>query len=147
MLNFFNQRRAWDDLIMVFLKCGCSGAGLTLSAAMAMTVVAWRVLQKNRPRNLQINLRHPAILPKSCHLATIHPNPPVREAPRLRRLPHRWISFTLAPPHAGPDRLRHLRPVQAQIWIEARIGFPQGNEARCFSAPRVFPAEPYRAMS
>jgi hypothetical protein len=46
MLNFFNQRRAWDDLILVFLKCGCSGAGLTLSAAMAMTVVAWRVLRK-----------------------------------------------------------------------------------------------------
>lgn len=47
MLNFFNQRRAWDDLIMVFLKCGCSGAGLTISAAMAMTVVAWRVLRRN----------------------------------------------------------------------------------------------------
>jgi uncharacterized protein (TIGR03382 family) len=46
MLNFFNQRRAWDDLILVFLKCGCSGAGLTISAAMAMTVVAWRVLRK-----------------------------------------------------------------------------------------------------
>jgi hypothetical protein len=46
MLNFFNQRRAWDDLILVFLKCGCSGAGLTVSAAMAMTVVAWRVLRK-----------------------------------------------------------------------------------------------------
>jgi uncharacterized protein (TIGR03382 family) len=45
MLNFFNQRRAWDDLILVFLKCGCSGAGLTISAAMAMTVVAWRVLR------------------------------------------------------------------------------------------------------
>jgi uncharacterized protein (TIGR03382 family) len=47
MLNFFNQRRAWDDLIMVFLKCGCSGAGLTISAAMAMTVVALRVLRRN----------------------------------------------------------------------------------------------------
>ena len=46
MLNLFNQRRAWDDLILVFLKCGCSGAGLTISAAMAMTVVAWRVLRK-----------------------------------------------------------------------------------------------------
>jgi hypothetical protein len=43
MLNFFNQRRAWNDLIVVFLKCGCSGAGLTISAAMAITVVAWRV--------------------------------------------------------------------------------------------------------
>jgi uncharacterized protein (TIGR03382 family) len=47
MLNFFNQRRAWDDLIMVFLKCGCSGAGLTISAAMAMTVVAWKVFRRN----------------------------------------------------------------------------------------------------
>ena len=37
MFNFVNQRRAWDDLIIVFLKCGCSGAGLTISAAMAMT--------------------------------------------------------------------------------------------------------------
>ena len=46
MLNFFNQRRAWDDLIMVFLKCGCSCAGLTIAAAMALTVVAWRVLRK-----------------------------------------------------------------------------------------------------
>ena len=47
MLNFFKQRRAWDDLIMVCLKCGCSGAGLTISAAMAMTVLAWRVLGRN----------------------------------------------------------------------------------------------------
>jgi uncharacterized protein (TIGR03382 family) len=46
MLNFFNQRRAWNDLIIVFLKCGCSGAGLTMSAAMAMTVVAWRVFRR-----------------------------------------------------------------------------------------------------
>jgi uncharacterized protein (TIGR03382 family) len=46
MLKLFNQRRAWDDLILVFLKCGCSGAGLTISAAMAMTVVAWRVLRR-----------------------------------------------------------------------------------------------------
>jgi uncharacterized protein (TIGR03382 family) len=46
MLNFFNQRRAWDDLIFVFLKCGCSGAGLTISAAMAMTLVAWKVLRR-----------------------------------------------------------------------------------------------------
>jgi uncharacterized protein (TIGR03382 family) len=46
MLNFFNQRRAWDDLIIVFLKCGCSGAGLTISAAMAMTVVAWKVFRR-----------------------------------------------------------------------------------------------------
>ena len=46
MLNFFNQRRAWDDLIIVFLKCGCSGAGLTISAAMAMAVVAWGVFRR-----------------------------------------------------------------------------------------------------
>ncbi len=46
MLNFFNQRRAWDDLIFVILKCGCSGAGLTISAAMAMTLVAWKVLRR-----------------------------------------------------------------------------------------------------
>ena len=46
MLNFFNQRRAWDDLIFVFLKCGCSGAGVTISAAMAMTVGAWKVFRR-----------------------------------------------------------------------------------------------------
>ena len=46
MFNFFNQRRALDDLILVFLKCGCSGAGLTISAAMAMTVVAWGVFRR-----------------------------------------------------------------------------------------------------
>jgi uncharacterized protein (TIGR03382 family) len=46
MLNFFNRRRAWDDLIIVFLTCGCSGAGLTISAAMAMTVVAWKVFRR-----------------------------------------------------------------------------------------------------
>ena len=46
MLNFFNQRRALDDFILVFLKCGCSGAGLTISAAMAMTIVAWRVFRR-----------------------------------------------------------------------------------------------------
>ena len=46
MFNFVNQRRAWDDLIIVFLKCGCSGAGLTISAAMAMTLVAWRLFRR-----------------------------------------------------------------------------------------------------
>jgi hypothetical protein len=46
MLNFLNQRRAWDDLIIVFLKCGCSGAGLTISAAMAITHVAWKVIRR-----------------------------------------------------------------------------------------------------
>lgn len=46
MLNFFNRRRAWDDLIIVFLKFGCSGAGLTISAAMAMTVVACRAFRR-----------------------------------------------------------------------------------------------------
>lgn len=46
MLNFLNQRRAWDDLIIVFLKCGCSGAGLTISAAIAITHVAWKVIRR-----------------------------------------------------------------------------------------------------
>jgi uncharacterized protein (TIGR03382 family) len=46
MFNFFNQRRAWDDLIIVFLKCGCSGAGLTISAAMAVTLMAWRLFRR-----------------------------------------------------------------------------------------------------
>jgi hypothetical protein len=46
MLNFLNQRRAWDDLIIVFLKCGCSGAGLTISAAMAITHVAWKAIRR-----------------------------------------------------------------------------------------------------
>jgi uncharacterized protein (TIGR03382 family) len=46
MFNFFNQRRPWDDLIIVFLRCGCSGAGLSISAAMAMTLVAWRLFRR-----------------------------------------------------------------------------------------------------
>jgi uncharacterized protein (TIGR03382 family) len=70
MLNFFNQRPAWDDLIIVFLKCGCSGAGLTISAAMAMAVVAWGVFRRKaaeEPRDQFSTSTATDDLPPRCH--------------------------------------------------------------------------------
>jgi hypothetical protein len=79
MLNFFDQRRAWNDLIFVFLKCGCSGAGLTISAAMAITVVAWRVLRKNPVEKSRDQLSTVSTTTKDPHLAAIQRDPPLRE--------------------------------------------------------------------
>jgi hypothetical protein len=59
MLNFLNQRRAWDDLIIVFLKCGCSGAGLTISAAMAITHVAWKAIRRKAAQQSRDRLSPP----------------------------------------------------------------------------------------
>jgi uncharacterized protein (TIGR03382 family) len=87
MLNFFNQRRALDDLILVFLKCGCSGAGLTISAAMAMTVVAWGVFRRKAaelsPDRLPTASATTNDLPR-CHL----PQSTSQETPRLEKSLH-----------------------------------------------------------
>jgi uncharacterized protein (TIGR03382 family) len=88
MLNFFNQRRAWDDLIIVFLKCGCSGAGLTISAAMAMAVVAWGVFRRKATEESRDRFST-STATDDMQLAAKRPNAPRGETLRLRKFPHR----------------------------------------------------------
>ena len=87
MFNFFNQRRAWDDLIIVFLKCGCSGAGLTLSAAMAMTFVAWKIFRRESAKESSDRASPGATTKDLPHLAAVRPNASSIETPNGPQTP------------------------------------------------------------
>lgn len=87
MFNFFNQRRAWDDLIIVFLKCGCSGAGLSISAAMAMTLVAWRLFRRESAEESSDRALPSATTKDLPHLAAVRPNASSIETPNGSQIP------------------------------------------------------------